>query len=197
MTVWGILAGGRGRRFGEPKVTAKFLDQTFLDLILERVSSCARPGDRVVISVAHGDPEDVESLVAVRKDEIPIELIRDLAQDPGPAHAVGTLAHLAATTGDCLVTVAVDQIRVVPEDLDALRDAAEFHPHSVSVACGADGRHWVFAAVPSGMAAKISRDAESVNSLQGLYILNAINDVAVNPDSLVDVNTRDLLPPSD
>jgi len=46
------------------------------------------------------------------------------------------------------------------------------------------------------MAAKISRDAESVNSLQGLYILNAINDVAVNPDSLVDVNTRDLLPPS-
>ena len=194
MTVWGILAGGRGTRFGEPKVSAKFVEDTFLELILQRVSACARAGDNVVVSVALGDPEGVASFVANRSGETPVEIITDTAQDPGPAHAVGNLAAHAARAGVCLVTVAVDQIRVLPRDFEALRDATESHPDSVSVAFGPNGRHWVFAAVPSGMVAKIARDAESVNSLQGLYILNAINDVAVDPDSLVDVNTRDLLP---
>ena len=146
------------------------------------------------MSIALGDPEGVVSLISSLGPAFPIDVIADATKDPGPAHAVGRLSKSVARSDNCLVTVAVDQLRVRVDDLEALRDCAKSHPNSISVASGPNGRHWVFASIPYGLAAKISRDAESVNSLQSLYLLNEIHDVAVMPESLIDVNTRSLLP---
>lgn len=196
MTIWGVLAGGQGRRYGGPKVVAMYHGRTFLDEVLERVASCREDGDRIVVSVAHGDPQGVAALFASSDHASAIEVCVDTIAGAGPAHAVGRLAGYAAKSGDSLVTVAVDQLRVTTNDLMALRDATKAKSDAISVACGSHGRHWVFAAIPPDLAGKVSRDAESVNSLQSLYLLNEIHDVPVSSHSLVDVNTPELLPPN-
>jgi hypothetical protein len=75
-----------------------------------------------------------------------------------------------------------------------MRASIDEWPDAVSVAHGPNGRHWVFVGIPRGLLTKVARDSDSVNSLQGLFLLNEIHDVTVSRDSLVDVNTPDLLP---
>lgn len=188
-TVWGILAGGRGTRYGEPKATARYGDGTFLDHCLAVVRRCRSERDRIAISVASDwSPALADDCTAVVDAEI----------DPGPAHSIGRLAEYATSVGGDLVVVAVDLLKVSPQTLSRLGDRLCEQRLSdeprVSVAWSGEREHWVLVGIPSALTATVATNARSVSAIQVLLRLCPIERFAVSADELLDVNTPDRLP---
>lgn len=202
MTVWAVLAGGRGTRYGQPKMTATFGRETFLSHCLQIVSQCVAPGDTVLVSVAH-DPAARETAVRISgtagiayPSGVEQGCVSDAIPNAGPAHAVGRIAAEAAQRETTAVIMAVDMLAVEPMHLVALRNRAAAVPDSVVVARHASDWHWTLAAFSHAVAAKIAMDATSVDSLQNLFKLNPLDSFPLTGDVLLDVNSPDLLPPS-
>lgn len=205
MTNWLVLAGGRGTRFGKPKIFAEFGPGTFLSHCLGVIAGCSERGDRVIVSVADESDSDTIEGVAESTADAPFEsgvtlsVVGDRLAGAGPAHAVGVAAEATLKDGGDIVIMAVDMLGVRAKHLAALRahvraSAAEAQP-SVVVARRGERAHWTLAAIPRGLAPKVVRDSESVSSLQSLYLLNPVLYVDIEADALLDVNTPSLMPP--
>jgi len=188
MTVWAVLAGGRGTRYGQPKATAPFGDTTFLGHCLALLEDVLESGDTVAVSVANDWRPDVPAHC---------EVVPDTVADPGPAHSIGCLARFAAAHDEDLVFIAVDMLGVTARSLRAVRDCARRSAvsgrPSVAVAA-ADRLHWVFAAVPAPLVPAVAANAESVTAVQVLLQLCPVEAVEVPHNELIDVNTPDLRP---
>ena len=205
MTNWLVLAGGRGTRFGQPKIFAEFGPGTFLSHCLAVIAGCSEPGDRVIVSVADDSDAGTIDRVADSAADAPFEngvtlsVVGDRLAEAGPAHAIGVAADATLKDGGDIVIMAVDMLGVRAKHLAALRahvraSAANAQP-SVVVARRGDRPHWTLAAIPECLAPKVVRDAESVSSLQSLYLLNPVLYVDIEANALLDVNTPSLVPP--
>ncbi len=182
MTVWGVLAGGRGRRYGEPKAVARFGNQTFLQHCLDVVRRSKMVDDLIAVSVAcHQTLPLPDDCVAIIDSEI----------DPGPAHSIGRLAGYANSCGRDLVVVAVDMLNLTPTTLsrmrDRLRDQRLTGEFRVSVASSGTRDH--------ALTQTVADNAGSVSAIQVLLQLCPIERFSVSAEELLDVNTPDLLPP--
>ena len=205
MTNWLVLAGGRGTRFGQPKIFAEFGPGTFLSHCLAVIADCSEPGDRVIVSVADDSDAGTIDRVADSAADAPFEngvtlsVVGDRLAEAGPAHAIGVAADATLKEGGDIVIMAVDMLGVRAKHLATLRahvrgSAAKAQP-SVVVARRGDRPHWTLAAIPECLAPKVVRDAESVSSLQSLYLLNPVLYVDIEANALLDVNTPSLVPP--
>ena len=205
VTNWLVLAGGRGTRFGQPKIFAEFGPGTFLSHCLAVIAGCSEPGDRVIVSVADDSDAGTIDRVADSAADAPFEngvtlsVVGDRLAEAGPAHAIGVAADATLKDGGDIVIMAVDMLGVRAKHLAALRahvraSAANAQP-SVVVARRGDRPHWTLAAIPECLAPKVVRDAESVSSLQSLYLLNPVLYVDIEANALLDVNTPSLVPP--
>lgn len=192
MTVWGVLAGGAGRRFGAPKVSARFEDGTFLGRCLRTIDSARAEADPVVVSLAlRADGSLSEGRIAVH----------DLTVNPGPAHSIARLSEFAANVDDDLVFMPVDMLNLLPGTLasfanrlmDNRRDRG---PEGARVVVAHnDGRaHWVLGGIPKELLRVIIEGGESVEAVQSLLRLCPLEHLDVPMSELLDVNTRDLLP---
>lgn len=189
MTVWAVLAGGEGRRYGQPKALAQYGHATFLDHCLQVIDGAKEPGDTVAVSVARDWTPEVPPHCLVVADSVPA---------PGPAHSIGRLASRAADRNEDLVFMAVDMLGVTPATLRLLRDHArgsdrKGRPH-VAVACAHGRLHWVLGAIPASLTSSVADNAESVTAVQVLLQLCPIEAVEVPAADLLDVNTPDLRP---
>ncbi|NBP53318.1 MAG: hypothetical protein EBU67_03315 [Actinobacteria bacterium] len=190
MTVWGVLAGGRGRRYGEPKASARFGNQTFLQHSLDVVRRSKMVDDVIAVSVArHQTLTLPDDCVAIIDSDI----------DPGPAHSIGRLAGYANSCERDLVVVAVDMLNLTPTTLsrmrDRLRDQRLTGEFRVSVASSGTRDHWVFVGIPHALTQTVADNAGSVSAIQVLLQLCPIERFPVSAEELLDVNTPDLLPP--
>lgn len=188
MTVWAVLAGGRGTRYGQPKATARFGDTTFLGHCIGLLAGVCEGGDTIAVSVAKDWHPEVPAHCVI---------VADTVVDPGPAHSIGCLARFAAAGGEDLVFIAVDMLGITASSLRALRDRVResvvVGKPSIAVAA-ADRLHWVFAAVPASLASTVAANAESVTAVQVLLQLCPVEAVEVPHAELIDVNTPDLRP---
>lgn len=188
-TVWGILAGGRGTRYGEPKATARYGDGTFLDHCLGVVRRCKSARDPIAVSVASDwSPVLSDDCIAVVDAEF----------DPGPAHSIGRLAEYARSIDADLVVLAVDLLKVTPHTLarlgDRLCEQRLSDEPRVLVSWSGEREHWVLVGIPSALTAAVATNAQSVSAIQVLLRLCPIEHFAVSADELLDVNTPDRLP---
>lgn len=189
MTVWAVLAGGKGSRYGEPKATASLGDTTFLGHCLSVVEEASEQGDTIAVSVAVDWQPDIPSHCAV---------VADTLGAPGPAHSIARLAQFAMDRNEDLVFMAVDMLGVTPLTLRLLRERAAASVGAgrpaVAVARGGAGLHWVLGAVPAPLAPSIVSNADSVSAVQVLLRLCPVDAVDVRPEELLDVNTPELRP---
>lgn len=189
MTLWGIVAGGRGVRFGQPKVSALHGGRTFLELTLTVIDSARSPNDRVAIGAACDSPDaHVDGRIVVR----------DLVSTPGPAHSIARLAECAAQTKDDLIFMPVDMLALTPLTLSRLRvrldDNRRLSHEAIVVARSGIRIHWVLGAVPRALLDRVVSGAESVSAVQSLLRLCPLDYLDVPEIELLDVNTPDLLP---
>lgn len=192
MTVWGVLAGGLGRRYGAPKVSARFEDGTFLSRCLITIDGARATEDPVVVSLALGaDDSLAEGRMAVH----------DLTANPGPAHSIARLAEFAARADDDLVFMAVDMLNVRSTTLAALAQRLSANRRNdgragarAVVARGEGRAHWVLGGVPRELHEVIIDGGASVEAVQSILRLCPLEYLDVPAAELLDVNTRDLLP---
>lgn len=191
MTIWAVLAGGKGERYGEPKAIASFGHTTFLGHCLSVIDEVRRPGDTIAISVARDWRPDVPADCVV---------VADALDSPGPAHSIARLARLAVDGDENLVFMAVDMLGVTSATLRLLRDHAAASVRagnaSVVVAAGNGRLHWVLGAVPAVLAPSIVANADSVSAVQVLLQLCPIEAVNLPVEELLDVNTPEMRPDS-
>lgn len=189
MTIWAVLAGGKGSRYGQPKANASFGETTFLGHCLSIIEEASRPGDTVAVSVAIEWKPDVPPHCVVVADEL---------NAPGPAHSIGCLAKFAAERNEDLVFMAVDMLGVTPATLRLLRDRAEASVQgnraTVLVATANERSHWVLGAIPAPLAPRIVANADSVTAVQVLLQLCPMEPVEIPGPELLDVNTPELRP---
>jgi len=189
VTLWGVIAGGRGLRFGQPKVSAVHGGRTFLEAMLSVIDTARGPHDRVAIGVAvDSDDPAIGGRVVVR----------DLVSAPGPAHSIARLAACAAQTGDDLVFMPVDMLALTAPTLSRLKarleeNRRELRDAIVVARCG-DRVHWVLGAVPSVLLGRVVAGADSVSAVQSLLRLCPLDYLEVTEDELLDVNTPESLP---
>ena len=191
MTIWAVLAGGQGSRYGQPKATASFRSSTFLDHCLSVVGEAADESDTIAVSVAHDWVPDVPAGCIV---------VADALANPGPAHSIARLAEVAAQRHENVVFMADDMLGVTSGTLRALRDrvaATGAGGRPAVVVAAANGRsHWVLGAIPAELAGSIVANESSVAAVQVLLQLCPIEQVDVPADELLDVNTPELRPDS-
>ncbi|MBM3730191.1 MAG: hypothetical protein FJW44_05150 [Actinobacteria bacterium] len=189
MTIWAVLAGGRGTRYGQPKASASFGETTFVGHCLSIIEQARRPADSVAVSVAHDWRPVVPPHCLV---------VADKFSTPGPAHSIARLAALAVDRDEDLVFMAVDMLGVTPATLRCLRDRMEASVRAgraaVAVAGAEDRLHWVLGAIPALLAPAVVTNADSVSAVQVLLQLCPIEPVEVPGSELLDVNTPDLRP---
>ena len=189
MTLWGVIAGGRGLRFGQPKISAVHDGRTFIDLTLATIDEAALPGDHVAVGIANDTP--------VTFDETRI-VVRDAADTPGPAHSIARLAECALAHNHDLVFMPVDMLRVKPVTLrlfvERLRTNRRDARDVVLVARSGERPHWVLGAVPKSLLPRIVAGGESVSAVQSLLRLCSVDHLEVDGRELLDVNTPDSLP---
>ena len=192
MTLWAVLAGGRGRRYGLPKIGARFGGETFLDLALVRVRQVALSGD--LCAVAIGVTVGSDQAAHIGHDVL---LVHDSVEDPGPAHSIGRLAEIGASTDNDVVIFAVDMLSVTTETLRRISSELEDdRSRGVSrvLVARANGRpHWVLCGVPRELCTRIAASAESVSAVQALFQLCDLGFIEVGDEEVVDVNTPDRL----
>lgn len=188
MTLWGVVAGGRGTRFGEPKISALVGADTFLERCLGVIDKARRPDDVVAVGVARDQQIVVVPEVAV---------VRDLEVSPGPAHSIVRLAEHAMSLRQDLVFMAVDLLAVEPSTLGAIAARIESNRvnavDAVVVAKTSERVHWVLGGIPREQLEPIVSAGESVNAVQSLLRMCRLDYLEVDPTQLLDVNTRDLL----
>ena len=189
MTFWGIVAGGRGTRFGQPKIAATHHGRSFLDHMLSCIDAAREPNDRVAVGLAHdadGAPGDGRIVV------------HDRVANPGPAHSIARLAECASEARDDLVFVPVDMLALTPATLrrfaNRLDENRGSESEAVIVARSGDRVHWILGAVPSALLDLIVTGAESVSAVQSLLRLCPLEYLEVDPVELLDVNTPESLP---
>lgn len=195
MTTWGVLAGGRGRRYGLPKAIAAFGEGTFLDHCLRTIDAARAGNDVVAVSLAR----DSDGAIAAGR-----VVVRDVDAEPGPAHSIVRLAEFAMQQGDDLVFMAVDMLSVGVATLRSIEqrmaDNRGSHDNAggarVVVARNGDKSHWVLGGIPRELLQRIIDGGESVEAVQSLLRLCPLDYVEVPPGELLDVNTPDLLPGS-
>lgn len=191
MTIWAVLAGGQGSRYGQPKATASFRSSTFLEHCLSVLAEAGEPSDTFAVSVAHDWVPDVPSGCVV---------VADTISNPGPAHSIARLAEFADNRNEDLVFMAVDMLGVSAAALRLLRDRAAASARSGKAAvavAAANGRpHWVLGAIPAELASSVVANAFSVTAVQVLLQLCPIEQVEVPAAELLDVNTPELRPES-
>lgn len=191
MTIWAVLAGGQGSRYGQPKATATFGSSTFLDHCLSVVEGAKESSDIIVVSVAHDWAPDVPARCIV---------VADALANPGPAHSIARLADMAAQRNEDLVFMAVDMLGVTSGTLRTLRDRAAATADSgkpaIAVAAANGRSHWVLGAIPAELADSIVANASSVAAVQVLLQLCPIEQVEVPTAELLDVNSPELRPDS-
>lgn len=191
MTCFGILAGGLGTRFGEPKISATYGDVTFLDHCLAIVDQARRDEDSVAVSVAHGFADANGALT----DRV---LVRDGSPSPGPAHSIGRLAEYASSRSQDLVFMAVDMLAVTPSTLAAIARRLVVNQTNnedmIVVARNGGRAHWVLGGIPRTLLPRVVSAAESVSAVQSLLRLSQLDYLDVEPPELIDVNFPELLP---
>lgn len=189
MILWGIVAGGRGVRFGQPKATATHHGRSFLDTMLSCIDAARDPDDRVAVGLAH----DADGTSGQGRT-----IVRDIVAAPGPAHSIARLAECASGTGDDLVFMPVDMLALTPATLHRFRIRLDENRglgrEAVIVARSGDRIHWVLGAVPSVLHERIVTGAESVSAVQSLLRLCPLDYLDVDHDELLDVNTPESLP---
>lgn len=189
MTLWGVIAGGRGVRFGQPKISAVHGGRTFIDLALATIDEASLPGDHVAVGLAN------DTLVTFDSTRI---VVRDEVDSPGPAHSIARLADCALSHDEDLVFMPVDMLRVEPATLrlfvERLRTNRRDARDVVLVARADKGPHWVLGAVPQSLLPRIVAGGQSVNAVQSLLRLCPLDYLEVDGRELLDVNTPDSLP---
>lgn len=191
MTIWAVLAGGQGSRYGQPKATAAFRSSTFLAHCLSIIEEAREPSDTIAVSVARDWAPDVPARCIV---------VADALANPGPAHSIARLAEVAAQRSEDLVFMAVDMLGVTSGTLRSLRDraaaTADRGQPAVAVAAANGRSHWVLGAVPAELTDSIVANASSVTAVQVLLQLCPVDPVEVPVAELLDVNSPELLPDS-
>ena len=189
MTVWAVLAGGRGIRYGQPKASAPHDGGSFLEHCLRVIGEVRGERDETAVSVGFDWTPDVPLDCSVVRDAIP---------DPGPAHSIGRLAEFARERNTDLVYMAVDMLALSPITLLSLRDRVAACAAAGSariVVASASGRdHWVLGGIPRTLLDAVVKNAPSVNSVQVLLRLCPLERFNVPIEQLLDVNTPDLRP---
>lgn len=191
MTIWAVLAGGKGLRYGGPKINATHAGETFLDRVLGAIDGVRSEGDFVVVSL--GDDTVVASAYGSQKAQV--HFVRDAVSDAGPAHSMGRLAAFAIENGsDDLVVTAVDMLGVTSDTLTCMRNEMRLDAGAAVVARHDASPHWVLNAVPRELLSRLADNAASVNSLQSLFNLMPLRFVDFPAQVVLDVNTPELLP---
>lgn len=200
-----ILAGGLGSRYGQPKILAEFGPGTFLSHCFAVIAGCARPTDRVIVSVAHDPSDDLLRAVdaaasgAPFAENVSTEVVVDRIPASGPAHAIGIALGATASSGGDVIVMAVDMLGVRSHHLEELRQhvrsARSTGKASIVVAKHGPQRHWTLAAIPAELVPNVVRDADSVGSLHNLFQLSPVSYAEFDAAALLDVNTPDLRPP--
>lgn len=189
MTLWGVIAGGRGTRFGEAKIFAVHRGRTFLEWMLDTIDATRDQHDLVAVGVAR------DEVITLEPNRL---LVPDLTDSPGPAHSIARLAECAVATGHDLIFMPVDMLAVSPETLRRFLERLRFNANrsrdAVIVARAGERVHWVLGAVPLILLRQLVTGSESVNAVQSLLRLCPLDYLDVEPDELLDVNTRASLP---
>ena len=145
----GILAGGRGERFGGR-------DKGWLQVQgvaqIRRVLDAVRPQVERVLVSANRHLEDYAGLG--------VEVVRDpLPEHPGPL--AGIAALLAAAPCELIATVPVDARAIPPDFVTRLRAARGEEAFALSVAEDDDGLQPLFALYPAALAAHARETLDS------------------------------------
>lgn len=184
-----VLCGGRSRRMGFPKHELWFDGKTFLQSVVERVSSVAQP---VVVVVGHAErppaalPKNVQWLSDERADLGPLEGIRT-----GLASLSDHVSHAFVTSCDApnlspelirkLVDVLGQHDAVVPRDGERIYGMTAVYRTAVHQKI--DG---IYA---SGVSRRVSALQAAVNACE--VAVDDLRDVDPDLESFTNVNTAD------
>ncbi len=198
-----VLAGGRATRFGADKLAVEFDGRPLLE---HAITAVAQVADEIVVVAGFGAPEPpLQADVGV-----PIIVARDLIPDGGPL--AGLAAGLAIASHPLLLLVGGDQPALQPALLREL-------VHVLDAGAGTDGAAFDVVGLeedgqlrplPAALRVATARPAADValasgtRSLLGLFGRLRVEKLtpaewrAIDPrgDSLLDVDTRDDLPPA-
>jgi molybdopterin-guanine dinucleotide biosynthesis protein A len=185
-TLWAILAGGLGTRYGEPKYSAVYQGIRFLDRALGIVREGYAQADHVVVCLRDGQAWDAEASATP-----PYVVVRDDPRRQGPVAGLLS-ATAAAKDHDVLVTFPVDMPLLSVEILQGLKLQAFASRRAVVATSAISGDiHWTLSAIPRQLLPEVERCANGgVKSLKGIFAELDFVGIPFDDGLLVNVNHR-------